>query len=265
MSDHGDTTQNGPSVHNDSGPAHHGPRFNAMNWLVGLVAVLVLLAVGFAGAALKHSGKSSPNTISVTGTATVKGTPDTVTFEIGMETVNANASTALSMNNSRVAALEAALMKNGVTKKEMQTSNLNISANTNNMGVVTGFTVDDDLNITMHNLKKAGSAIEAAAQAGGNGVELNNITFSISNDSKLLARARANAMRNAHTEASNIASAGGTSLTGIVKVVDQENQSSVYPSPVAFSAAAAELKSVPLQSGSESLSVQVSVVYSLAN
>jgi uncharacterized protein YggE len=34
---------------------------------------------------------------------------------------------------------------------------------------------------------------------------------------------------------------------------------------VGFNAAAGELNKVPLQAGSESLSVQVSVVYSLAN
>ena len=246
-----------------------GRTLNPLNWLIGLVAVLVLIAVGFTGAALKNNNNNtkgaSPATISVTGTATVKGTPDTVSFQIGMETVNANAATALSMNNGRVKALEAALMKHGVTKKEMQTSGLDIQANTNNAGQVTGFTVDDDLTVTMHDLAKAGSAIEAAARAGGNGVELNGITFSISNDSKLLAQARANAMRNAHTEASNIAAAGGTGLTGIVKVTDQENQSSVLPSPVTFGAAATAVHSVPLQAGSESLSVQVSVVYSLAN
>jgi hypothetical protein len=130
-----------------------------MNWLAGLVAVLVIIAVGFAGAALKPTSKSaSPATISVTGSATVKGTPDTVSFQIGMETVNVNAVTALSMNNQRVKALEAALMKNGVTKKEMQTSGLDVSANTNNVGTVTGFTVDDDLNVTMHDLKPEATA-----------------------------------------------------------------------------------------------------------
>ena len=247
-----------------------GRTFNPLNWLIGFVAVLVLIAVGFTGAALKNNNNTntkgaSPATISVTGTATVKGTPDTVSFQIGMETMNVNAATALSMNNGRVKALEAALMKHGVTKKEMQTSGLDIQANTNNLGQVTGFTVDDDLTVTMHELAKAGAAIEAAAQAGGNGVELNGITFSISNDSKLLAQARANAMRNAHTEASNIATAGGTSLTGILKVTDQENQSSPYPEPVTFAAASTLVRSVPLQAGSESLSVQVSVVYALAN
>ena len=262
MSDNTGTTESGPTRGSTGRP------WNAVHWLVGLVAVLVLIAVGFTGAALKQSNKPSaaPATITVTGTATVKGRPDTVNFQIGMQTMNANAATALSFNNSRVAALEKALMKHGVTKKEMQTSGLNIYQNTNNSGMVIGFTVDDTLNVTMHNLKKAGSAIEAAALAGGNGVELNGITLSISNDSKLLATARANAMRNAHTEASNIASAGGTSLTGIVKVTDQENQSSEVPSPVNFATAGTALKSaVPIQAGSESLSVQVSVVYSLAN
>jgi uncharacterized protein YggE len=259
-------SDNTGSTENPRGPARR--TFNPLNWLVGLVAVLVLIAVGFTGAALKNNNNTkgaSPATISVTGTATVKGTPDTVSFQIGMETINVNAATALSMNNGRVKALEAALMKHGVTKKEMQTSGLDIQANTNNAGQVTGFTVDDDLTVTMHDLAKAGAAIESAAQAGGNGVELNGITFSISNDSKLLAQARANAMHNAHTEASNIATAGGTSLTGILKVTDQENQNSPFPEPVTFAAAATAVRSVPLQAGSESLSVQVSAVYSLAN
>ncbi len=254
------TTESGPSTGSGGRP------WGALNWLIGLVAILVLIAVGFTGAALKHSDKTtSPATISVTGTATVKGTPDTVNFQIGMQTTNVNAAAALSLNNGRVTALEAALMKHGVTKKEMQTSGLDIEETTNNMGMVTGFSVSDTLNVTMHQIAKAGAAIEAAAEAGGNGVELNGITFSISNDSKLLSTARANAMRNAHTEASNIASAGGTSVTGILKVTDQENQNSVLPSPVGFNAAASVLKSVPVQAGSESLSVQVSVVYSLAN
>ena len=49
-----------------------GRTFNPLNWLVGLVAVLVLIAVGFTGAALKNNNNSnntkgaSPATISVT-------------------------------------------------------------------------------------------------------------------------------------------------------------------------------------------------------
>jgi hypothetical protein len=234
------------------------------------VAVLVLIAVGFIGAAISRSNATTKSakaaTISVTGAATVKGTPDTVSFDIGMQNSAASASAALKFNNARVKALEKTLMKHGVTKQNMQTSGLNISEETNNNGQVTGFTVEDDLTVTMHDLAKAGGAIGAAATAAGNGVELNSISFSISNDSKLLAQARARAMRNAHTEASDIAVAGGTSLSGIATVVDQENQSTPPPLTYATGFAAAEKSvAVPVQAGSESISVQLSVVYTLAS
>ncbi|MGD0055853.1 MAG: SIMPL domain-containing protein [Acidimicrobiales bacterium] len=246
--------------------------WDSLHVLVTLVAVLVLIAVGFVGAAISHNNntngaaRTKTPTISVTATATVKGTPDTVSFEIGMQNSNANAKAALAFNDERVAALEKALMKHGVTKKEMQTSGLNITEETNNAGQVIGFTVEDDLTVTMHDLTKAGGAIESAATAAGNGVELNSITFSISNDSKLLAQARAKAMRNAHDEANDIAVAAGTSLSGLASVVDQENQSTPPPTPYGLSfATAAKAASVPVQAGSESISVQLSVVYSLAS
>jgi uncharacterized protein len=269
-------SDNTPSTPTEANPPrdHDGARptrgaWSAVHTLTVLVAVLVVIAVGFVGAALGHKNNvnnAKAATISVTGSATVMGTPDTVSFEIGMQTQNANAATALDFNNDRVAALEKALEKHGVTKKEMQTSGLNLSENTNNNGQVIGFTVSDTLTVTMHNIAKAGGAIQAAATAGGNGVELDGITFSISNDSKLLAQARAKAMRNARTEANDIAVAGGTRLTGIATVVDQENQST--PPPITFGlnfASAAKAAAVPVQAGSESISVQLSVVYSLAS
>jgi len=66
------------------------------------------------------------------------GTPNTLNFQIGVSSVAKNASNALAANNTRVAALEAALIKSGITKRNMQTSGLNIYQNTNNNGVVTG-------------------------------------------------------------------------------------------------------------------------------
>ena len=46
----------------------------------------------------------------------------------------------------------------------------------------------------------------------GNGIQLSGVTFSISNQSKLLAAARARAMENAHVEAAQVAKGGGTTL-----------------------------------------------------
>jgi uncharacterized protein YggE len=230
-----------------------------------IVFVVVIAAVAFLGETLGHSRSSSPDTITVTGSGTVTGTPNTMSFQIGVQTVAASAAAALSENNVKTAALEASLLKNGVTKKNLQTSDLNIYANTNNNGAITGFTASDDLNVTTHQLSKAGAAIDAGAQAAGNGVQLSGVTFSISNQSKYLASARARAIQNAHTEASQIAKGGGTTVGSIVKVTDQENTGStgiVHPFAQFASGAA---KSVPVQAGSQSISVQVEVVYSLSS
>ena len=239
-------------------------------WFLTMVTVLVVVVVGFvvvgfAGFVLGHAKGNARSTITVTGSGTVQGTPDTINFQIGVSTRSLTATAALSENDNKVRALEAALRNNGVTKREMQTSGLNIYDDTNNQGVVTGFTVDDTLNVTMHKVQRAGVAIDAAARAVGNGVQLNGVSFTITNDSSLLRAARIRAMTNAHLAAGQLAKAGDTRVTGIVKITDNENQSSVvYSAPIAFSAAALH-SSVPIQTGSQPVNVQVTVIYSLSS
>jgi uncharacterized protein YggE len=240
--------------------------------------VALVVAAGAAGFALPHSSRPASRTavlaskssaaaepgaeITVTGAATVEGTPDTVSFQIGVHSTAATATGALAHNNSQVARLEAALEAHGVTASEMQTSQLDIYANTNKYGNVTGFSVDDDLDVTMHAVDEAGSALDAAAGAVGNGVTLYGISFSISNTSGLLATARGEAMLNARTEASQLATGAGLTLGAIVKVTDEENAQPTYyyGGDLAQAASAA---AVPLQAGSQPISVQVSVVYAL--
>jgi hypothetical protein len=225
----------------------------------------VIAGIAFAGETLGHSHSASGATISVTGSGTVTGTPDTMSFQIGVQSVAYSATAALGDNNARMYALQHSLKSNGVKKKDMQTTGLNIYQNTNSRGVVTGFTVVNNLTVTTHDLKKAGLVIDAAAHAVGNGIQFNGVSFSISNQSSLLASARARAIKNAHVEATQIAKGAGTSVGSIVRVTDQENTGStgVYY-PVSYKAVDASA-SVPIQAGSQSINVQVSVVYSLNN
>jgi uncharacterized protein YggE len=251
-------------THDHGGERFTGRRPRLTGWIVTMVTALVVAAVGFAGVALGHNKSVATSTITVTGSGTVQGVPDTINFQIGVSTVNPTATAALSENDKKVRALEAALLKNGVTKKEMQTSGLNIYDNTNNQGTVTGFTVQDTLNVTMHKVQRAGTAIDAAAQAVGNGVQLNGVSFTITNDSSLLRAARIRAIDNARLAAGQLAQAGDTKVTGIVKITDNENQSSgIYYAP--FATNASLHASVPIQTGSQPVNVQVTVIYSLAN
>ncbi len=245
---------------------HGGPRrMPYVRSIFLLVFAVVIAAIAFTGEALGHHRAGASATISVTGSGTVTGTPNTMSFQIGVQSIAASAAAALDANNVKMKALEASLLKNGIVKKNLQTSGFNIYQNTNNSGAITGYTAEDDLNVTTHDLNKAGTAIDAAAHVVGNGIQLSGVTFSISNQSHFLAEARAKAMKNAYTEAAQVAKGGGTTVGRIVRVVDQENSGSTGIVLPYAEVAAKAATSVPVERGTQTISVQVSVVYALAS
>jgi uncharacterized protein YggE len=264
VSDDNDRTKNHDGGHHDHAgdPRGRQGRRAPLRFVFLIVFAIVIAAIAFTGETLGHSRTSSASTITVTGSGTVRGTPNTMSFEIGVQTTASSATSALDQNNREMKKLEASLLAHGLTKANLQTSGLNIWENTNSSGQVTGFTVSDDLNAVTHKLSEAGAALDAAAHAVGNGIQLDGVSFSISNQSKLLASARARAIENAHTEAAQIAKGAGATIGQVIKVTDEENTGStgiVYPVENFARAAAA----VPIETGSQSLNVQVEVVYAL--
>jgi len=241
------------------------------NWIkviAVLVSLEVIAAIGFVGYTIGHSGAGANSTITVTSTGSVSAVPDTVEFQIGLHTVRSDELLATEVNNRKVTALENALLRGKfVKKKDLQTSGLAFYQNTNYAGVPNGWAVDDTLDVTMHHVKLAGAAIESAVLAGGSGVVLNGVTFSITNKSSLMGEARSRAMHNAFTKASQLASAGNSSVGAIKRITDQESQYSpvFYGSSYVNAVKAASAGGVPVQPGSQSVSVTVTVIYSLSS
>jgi uncharacterized protein len=238
-------------------------------WLTAVIVILAVVMVGVVGVAFGRNDQSAastnpPATITVTGTGTVQGAPDTLSFSIGVDSVAANAVAALEENNAHVKALESTLVRYGVLSKDLQTSNLDIYQRTNNEGQPTGWEVDDSLNVTVRDLKKAGVIIDAAAHTAGDGISFGGVTFSISNDSAYLAAARKQAMQSAMTEASQLAAGAGHTVTGILRVTDQESGASSPPLPFAYFDHAAT-SAVPIEAGRQPVDVQVTVVYTLSS
>jgi uncharacterized protein len=238
-------------------PSRPSPAARAVAlWI--LVVIVLGAAVAIALAA-RPVGRAS--TITVTGTGTAKGAPDTMTMDIGVQTTAPSAKGALATNNAQMTQLEAALLAHGLTKAGLQTSNLEIYDNTNPQGQITGFTVNDTLTATTHKLTEAGAALDAAAGVVGNDIQLNGVSFSISNQSRYLERARRSAVLNAHAAASQIAAASNTSVGAPLTIVDEESSSSpIVYAPMSFASAAGK---VPVEQGTVSISVQVKVVYAL--
>ena len=226
-----------------------------------IVVLVVLVLVGTGFVALR--ARSGPTgTIEVTGSASASGVPDTVAFTIGVTTTGASTAAALRANNARTRSLEAALLAKGEPRSGLATSGLNVSSLTNAHGQVTGYQVDDQLTVTSHHVQRAGTLIAAAVAAAGNTAQLSGITYSITNQSAVLARARAAAIASAHRAASQLASAASATLGAVRTIVDDEsNPPVVWPGVYGF--AAAKVASVPVQPGTQSVSVTVRVTYTL--
>lgn len=192
--------------------------------------------------------------------------PDTLTVDFSVTTKSKSSRAAVSKNNAQTHALEASLMNSGILAKNLQTSNFSVTQSFNAQGNPNGYDAENDLTATLHNLKNAGQTIDAAQASVGNDVSVNDTTYSISDSLKLESKARINAMRNAIKNADDFAAGGNETLGRIIKISEQENN----PSPVIFNfksavpgATTKSPTSVPLQPGTQTVTVQVDVIFTL--
>jgi uncharacterized protein YggE len=200
--------------------------------------------------------------ITVTGTGTVTGTPDQLVLTMGVQINASSVSAALQEANRAANRVMASLRNGGVSKADIQTSGLSIQPNYRGSGQVpSGYGVSEQLTATLTSLAKAGSQIQAAVSAGGNATVVDGVSLNLTDTSNLLAMARAKAVLDAQTKAAQFAHALGHPLGAVISISDQ---SSTTPYPLfAQAASGAAGGHVPISPGSQQVSVQITVVYSI--
>jgi uncharacterized protein YggE len=230
-------------------------------------------AAGIAAAAPMKGGTSAAaptaavsmdaHTIATRGVGKVSGTPDTLTIMIGVSTHDSNAKAALDANNSKAAALIDLLRKNGVAAKDLQTTELSINPTYDDKSAtITGYQVDNVVQATLHDITRAGHLLDAAAGIAGNAVRVQQIAFSVGDDSALRAQARAEAVTQAKAQAAQLASAAGVALGRVRSITEQVDAG--YPTSYDMRApAAGSAASVPLQPGQQDLTISVDIVYDI--
>jgi uncharacterized protein YggE len=192
----------------------------------------------------------------------VTGDPDTVTLEIGVSTTGVHAADALGENNSLAASVEAVLEAHGVTAQNIQTTNLDVQQNWGSKGP-SGYSAEDDLTVTIHDVAGAGALIDEALAPAGDAARLDSVQFSLSNSSPLLAEARQQAVVSARAQALQMAEAAGEHLGALISLSDVQPASNNVTYPATFNAAASPAAAVPLQAGSQQVSVDVTGVWQI--
>src|SRR5581483_7040774 len=188
-----------------------------------------------------------PRTVTGTGTGTVTGIPDTLTLSLGVETRGRTVGDALGRNNGEVTKLVQVLAFAGVASKDVQTSNFSISPVTDNDNhQVTGYVVSNTMTVTIRDLGKAGDIVDRSTAVAPDDIVVAGLSFSIDDNSKLVAAARAAAVKQAKEQASQLADAAGVQL-GDVQTITETGEPA--PQPLAASRDAAGT-AVPIQPGS---------------
>jgi uncharacterized protein YggE len=206
---------------------------------------------------------SSPVGITSRGTGHVAGAPDVMTITIGVQTSGVHASDALAANATRANSVIATLKSHGVADADLQTSQLSLYPQFDNSGaVIRGYQVTDTVTAKLHDLARAGGAIDAAVAAAGDAGRLQGVSFSFNDDSHLLAQARAAAVAAARTQAQQLADGAGVKLGSLRSLSEDTTPAGPYPYP-SNAAAAAGGSGTPVQAGTAELTVQVTALWNL--
>src|SRR5512143_1429638 len=155
-------------------------------------------------------------TLSVSGNGQAYLAPDIAYIYIGVHTEQNTAAEAVTENTNQTQKLIKAIQDFGIDPKDIRTTNFSIWPMDKidpTSGAPTGekkYAVDNTVYVTVRDLKALGDLLDTAVQAGANTV--NSVQFDVAKKDEALKQARIDAMKNAETQAKELADAAGLSL-----------------------------------------------------
>ena len=243
--------------------------------IAAVLAVLVLLAAYVLGS-IGHGGTTpaaaatpavdkSPG-ISVTGVGEVSGTPDVLRLDMSSEARASSVDAALAKASAAMRDVIRALRDGGVAAKDVRTAGLSVYPDYSYDGSqqrITGYIATESLSATLRDLDKAGQLVKRAVAAGRDTARVDGLQLDLEGDSELLVQARKQAFAEAKAKAETYAEAAGRGLDAVSSVSEQVDSSG--PQPLSYRAMdVAAAKAVPIEAGSQKVSVSVKVVWSFA-
>jgi uncharacterized protein YggE len=198
--------------------------------------------------------------VGATGEAT--GAPDRLTIDLGVVCRVPTARQALTRANERAAALVDLLGREAVAKSDIATRSISIHPHYDDKGKAAGYEASNDVVVVLRDLARAGEVIDAAAGAAGDDIRMGALSFGIEDSDDLLAEARQAAVRKAAKQAGELAVAAGVTLGPIRSIV--EGAAGAPPSPRPMLRAMVAAEAVPLEPGTQRLTVTVEIEWEIA-
>ena len=169
--------------------------------------------------------------VTVTGEATVTAAPDAAVIRVGVSSQGKTARAASDANAKEMTAVLAAINQTGIADRDIQTSWLSLQPqyDPSKAGAarLIGFQANNQVTVKIRDIGKLPAVLDRAIAAGAN--EMSGIEFVVSEQSKLLDKARAEAIADAYRKAELYANAAGMKVGRVVAIAEE---GSAPPSPV---------------------------------
>lgn len=205
-----------------------------------------------------------PSVISVSGEATISAAPDLAQIDAGVANDAKSAKEASDANNAAMGKVLLALKSAGIAEKDYQTSRLSLQPQygqnkSTGASPVVGFRASNRVTVKIRDVTKVAGIIDTLVGAGAN--DIGNISFEVTQASKLLDDAREQAVTDARRKAEIYARAAGVTLGAPLSVSEGGAPMPLFKGRMAAAPMAAGGAAVA--PGEETLSVTVNVSWSI--
>jgi len=204
--------------------------------------------------------QSFDRTVSTSGVAFVRSSPDEALVTLGVRTDAQTAQQAMDDNAQGMSEVIAALLDAGLDESDLATASISLYPRWDDTGTtVDGFTAENQVTVTVSDLDRVGAIIDRGVASGAN--LTSGITFRVSNANEAGERALADAVADARRKAELLAAAADAELGAVVSITEVASASQP---PILYAEAAASDGAVtPIIPPTLESQVGVSVVWSL--
>ena len=221
-------------------------------------------------------GDSGQAGIWVNGHSMIDVEPDLAILMLGVEARELTVSEARDAAAEAMTALRVALTGLGVAEDDVVTTSFSISPQTvwvevkDSIGThgeprITGYIVSNSLRVKIRNLDDVGNVIDSAADAGGNLVRINSISFTVDDASGFGEQLRQLAAADAKAKAELYAVAMGVQLGPLVYLTEAGSSAPILKVQAAEMAMAGfdSRASTPISGGDVSLTTDIQAAFSI--
>ena len=242
------------------------------------IALMVLCAAVIGNVTAQLPEESKDKLIHVSGTGKVTTTPDEAVIVFAVETENADVKTAQQENARKMDAMVTALKNAGIPEKDIRTAGYNIIPVTgeNNWPITRSsdlpvtpdariqfYRVVNTLEVTLHDVSRAGEIVDLAVENGANRVDRFSFTLSDEKQQQFRSQALTAAVAQARGDADAVAAAIGKTIVDVKEVnVGNSYVPLVYDNRYAgMEKAMGAAVTTPLEAGEIDVTASVSISY----